>query len=250
MLDRPLQLRRLLDRNDREMSSLVEMRDDDMQFRCTARQGRSLVSAARSQWVLWTRFETGTIARRQPYFVDFIRGSTVEILVRTVLVVPDNVPNELCVEVSQAQWHEDAADEFVFERSIEAFDDGDGAMLPERAEAGLDSVRGAPELVMVAELAALVADDVLGRLAAKRDCQVEGARHRFATGRFAEGLREDALSRVLVDYGKDAVGKGPGLAEGKRDPRHPEALTRGDGREVDMPGMPGISSGNDLSGFT
>jgi hypothetical protein len=109
-------------------------------------------------------FETWPIAGREPALVDFIRGSTSKILMWTVLVVPDDVADEFVVEGREPERYEDSADEFVFEGSVEAFKDGDGAVLSEGAEARFDAARVAPEFVFFSELSALVTDDVLPRL--------------------------------------------------------------------------------------
>lgn len=81
------------------MSSIVEMGPDKLQVGCAARQGRGLVSDAHFHRVVWMWFESRTIARRGSGFVNFVRSSTAKRLVRTVLVVPADVADELVVEV-------------------------------------------------------------------------------------------------------------------------------------------------------
>ena len=186
------------------MSSFVEMCHDELQVGCATRQDRGLVSVVSFQRIVRTWFESRTIARRGSGCVDFVRSSTAKRLVRTVLVVPDDVANELVVEVGQTYWHDDLSDQFILECSIESFDDGNGAVLSERTKARLDALRVAPELVTFTELRTLVADDVLGRSATKRDCQIESVRNRLGAGTLTERFGEDALSREVVDDREDA----------------------------------------------
>ncbi len=107
---------------------------------------------------------------------------------RTVLVVPADVADEFFVEFGCSQRNEDLTNQLGFECSVESLDDGDGAVLSEGAETGFDAMRVAPEFVGIAELSALVADDVLWGFATKGNGQVERFCNGSGIGGFAKSF--------------------------------------------------------------
>ena len=95
--------------------------------------------------------------------VELVGRPAVEVLVRSVLVVPVEVAGQFFSHVAAAQWDDDAACSLLFERSVEALDHGNAAVLSDGAEAWSDVLPLTPGLEAVApELRALVTDDVLG----------------------------------------------------------------------------------------
>jgi hypothetical protein len=103
----------LIDRNDRQMPTAVNMRDDDLQVDCALRQGRIWAPVARFQRVLRSGFESWTVACSETAFGDFVRRFAIKQLARTVLVIPNDVTDELIVEVEQSKRDDDSSDKFV-----------------------------------------------------------------------------------------------------------------------------------------
>jgi len=104
-------------------------------------------------------FAGGSSARQ-----DFERGGSTEALVRPVRRVPGDVRGHRAVHLLNAEWDEDAAQVLLLEGAEEALDDGDAAVLAQRAPARTHLVPPAPRPVRGAgELTALVADEVLRR---------------------------------------------------------------------------------------
>src|SRR5690606_20685629 len=92
----------------------------------------------------------------------FLRRPTVEALMRPVGPKPSGVAVELGLEGLGLERDQEQSAALGLHASPEALNDGDGAVLADGAPAWLDPPSGAPASIILAELDALVADEVLG----------------------------------------------------------------------------------------
>ena len=129
----------------RKVSAVVKMRDDKLEFHAALASG----------------LET----QAGPFLVrsHLVRRPPCQSLMRPVRVVPREVETEFMPHVGQPQGHEDGACAFGLHGADEPFEDGDAAVLADRAEAQVDLPAPCPAFEGRAiELAAPVADEVPG----------------------------------------------------------------------------------------
>src|SRR5262249_15223571 len=131
----------------------------------------------------------------------------------------------------------------------EPLDDGDTAMLANRAKARSDIVPLAPAPVSLGgkELPSLVADQVSWCSACRRNgrsqenAQVDGSWYR------AEQSKSECTTGVMVQDDRQPPAERPRLRQRERKPGTPEAHLRRDDRDVDMPDVIGPFCRHDLA---
>jgi len=129
----------------RKMSLALEMRDRELEFHAAPASG---LEARAGRLVRLDRLQ---------------RRSSSKSLMRAVLVVPREVEREFVPYVGEPQRHEDRASALGLHGADEPLDDGDAAVLADRAEAQVDLPAPCPAFQGRAiELAAPVADEVPG----------------------------------------------------------------------------------------
>ena len=138
---------------DQKHDLLARFAIDGRCWRCTGCLG----------WPKWPYLDARLFVCGGAVVVDFVGRSTVEELVRPMLVVPVEMTDQFSPHVFSSQWNGDSACALVFERADETFDNSDAAVFANGSKTRLDAFTLAPSLECVApELRAFVADDVLG----------------------------------------------------------------------------------------
>jgi hypothetical protein len=158
-----------------------------------------------------------------------------------MFVVPVNETDRRITKPVSANGDNGQCTHELLESSDEPLNDGDAAVLSNRAEAWFDPFPFAPTLVTsTPELTAFVADDIfwpdLGttdRCAQKRS-NVDGA------WLFLEYSNPDGLTRPVIHHDCDPPTKRPTLRQSKRKPGSPESAARWHDRHINMPNMVGI----------
>ena len=83
--------------------------------------------------------------------VKFIGCFTFDALMGANLIIPSQVKSQFLAEVGKAEWNHYPPSAFRFHRTDEAFDNGDGTVLPDRAVTWPDVFSFAPLLKSTAE---------------------------------------------------------------------------------------------------
>lgn len=97
--------------DDRQMVAVLEMADNEPQHRHASDVATMLGSRFGSAYLA-----SRSVPRRLHSGADLVWRATSKPLVRAMLVVPNDVCNELCLELGQSTWHEDASSALVLER--------------------------------------------------------------------------------------------------------------------------------------
>ena len=172
-----------------------------------------------------------------------------EALVRTVVVVPEDVGFDLAAHGGEAHREDGKpGEELGLQGAEEAFDESDAAALSDGAEARTDPTAAAPVAVVVLKLGALIGEDVPGGDAGATASGVEEASD-VACGGLSEEepARNDGAGVVVEDSGEPEA-EGPALEESLREPRHPEAGDEREEGEVDVPDVVGVACGDGAGG--
>ena len=112
---------------------------------------------------------------------------------------------------------------FFFEAADESLLDGDAAMPANCAEPGANVVVVAPFEVVLAELAALIADGVLRRASSTPARLVKYKADLGARGSPLKNSKAERAPRPVVNDDCNPPAEGPGLGEGKGQPTGPES---------------------------
>jgi hypothetical protein len=86
-----------------------------------------------------SNLEFGLVARWESSFVDFVRRTGSTRLVRTMFVVPGCIRDQILLEGICGKGHDDAARALAFQRSDEAFHDGNRAVLSDGSKTRFDA---------------------------------------------------------------------------------------------------------------
>ena len=161
-----------------------------------------------------------------------------------VVSVPNEVGVELALDPDEREGHDDAPEALVLHRSNEALDDGDAAVLAERAVARADAVSSAPRAVRALKLHSLIGDDVLGDRSGVPDAAIEESADFVVGGLLFEDGPCDHVAGEVIDDDRDPGAKRPALRESLWDPWHPESEEDGHDGEVDVPDVVGSVGGD------
>lgn len=206
------------------------------------------LAVARSVGPARSRLESSSLHR--PARVDLIGRLTAESRVGTMVVVPPRVQLNLVARRDQGQRNEKAPGRLLLDGSNEPLYDGDARGFANTPVARPDTSTLAPALETAApELSALVGNHVPVCGATCPDGSFEEALDVGRRGDPREHREAHTSPRYLVDRGHDPPAVRPTLRQRERKPRDPEAGSRRERRQIDVPRVPGIP-GNDPSTST
>ena len=175
-------------------------------------------------------------ACRERAVVDLVGSPGAESRVRSLRVVPSDVVVELASECSPGQRHDgQQARALVLQRSDVPFDDGQAPVFADSAESLLDAVTTAPGVELLCrELRAVVGDQVCWPAPDSSTRSPEEVRNLPGGWLFLEVRGPDGSPGEVIDGDGDPPAERPAQWQRERQPRDPEATTRGDHREVDV----------------
>ena len=136
-----------------------------------------------------------------------------------VLVVPFDDLTDLVLECTLLLGDRDPPQEF-FDRPVEAFDDGDTAMLADGTEARQDVHGLAPDLseVIAIKLGSLIHDQVLGSDPLNEHDSRQPGSHFLGRGPALEDGESHGSPGIVIDHVKQPPAHGPTLPEGVGNP--------------------------------
>jgi hypothetical protein len=204
-------LRCPLEGDDRQVPVSTEPLDAKLQVHagCPAHLGMRR-GARRPAWPVWPRLESRASARGRDTPISFLRGAAAEELMRAERVVPVRVECKAALKASPIQRDDSPTQELLLHAEDEPFDHGNAAVLADGTVAGVDLAATAPPLeACTPELAALVADDVLGPGPGAADSVVEELADLPTIGLLAEDRdAHDSPGEMVQDDG-DPPGERP-----------------------------------------
>ena len=168
---------------------------------------------------------------------DFVWRRIPHRRVRPGLVIPVLEPRQGGAETAVLERHHVVCKGFFFEGADEALLDGDAAMPANCAEPGANVVVVAPFEVVLAELAALVADGVTRRASSPPGRLVKYKADLGARGSPLKDSKAERAARPVVNDDCNPPAEGPGLGEGKGQPTGPESGACRDSRRVEAPNV-------------
>src|SRR5208283_2637553 len=152
-------------------------------------------------------------------------------------VVPALEPRQGSAEGAVLERHHFVCKTFFFEGADEALLDGDAAMPANCAEPGANVVVVAPFEVVLAELAALIADGVLRRASSTPGRLVKYKADLGARGSPLKNSKAERAARPVVNDDCNPPAEGPGLGEGKGQPSGPKSCAGRDSGGVEAPNV-------------
>ena len=218
--------------------------------RASEGRGHQLESSSNlgSGWHPWRR--TGALGRvpcprlKAPAAVggtssmkDLVRCRTAHRRVRSDLVAPVLEPRQGGAEGTVLERDELVRKSLIVEDADEALLHGDAAMPANCAEPGANVVVVAPFEVVLAELAALIADGVLRRASSPPGRLVKYKADLGTRGSPLESSKAERASRPVVNNDCNPPAEGPGLGEGKGQPTGPESCAGRDSGGVEAPNV-------------
>jgi len=216
----------------RKMSLALEMRDRELEFHAAPASG---LEARAGRLVRLDRLQ---------------RRSSSKSLMRAVLVVPREVEREFVPYVGEPQRHEDRASALGLHGADEPLDDGDAAVLADRAEAQVDSPALRPRSETGAvKLAAPVADEVSGLCFVPAHHSAEKGADLLGSGLFREDGEADGRRGEVIEHHGNPPAERPDLRQSERKPGGPEARAGRDDREVHVPEVVGPVGGDNAVGM-
>ena len=145
---------------------LPAVKVSDGQFQAHARVAPHLGLGSGTAGITWPALPglpSRTLVGGSDPAIRFVGCPASQRRVWPVLIEPVNVGLDLLAEGSLAQGDRDSPQTLVLQGQDEPFDHGETAVLPDSSEAWPDPTALAPSLeVVTSELAALIADEVLG----------------------------------------------------------------------------------------
>lgn len=164
---------------------------------------------------------------------------------RAEAVVPVNIVFGLPDKLLTPQRHDGPPEAFIFHGQDKPFDDGDAAVLVDRAESRPDLATPAPAFEGHApELAALVADDISWQGFGLANSFGQKIPDLPAVWLLAEDGYAHNLPGKMIDDRGDPPAERKALRQGERQPGCPEAAD-GHGSQIDVPDVVGIVGSND-----
>ena len=212
--------------DDGEVALLVDVRDHELE------SAHAMAAAPR---IRRTGLVAGLVARGRAAAKALARRLTVDRRMRPLFVVPADVGVEAGTQRLGVQRNDDLSKMLVLHRADEPLDHGDAPFLSDCAKARADARAAAPATIAVAELRALVADEMARRATGARDRCVENLLGLFRARLLSEDGESDDGARVVVDDDGDPPREWPSLHDRGRNPRRPESAEGGDDGQVDVP---------------
>ena len=158
-----LELRGLLQFDDRQMPAASQVAHDELEMLATSpahsggRPGARRASRPSSPWL-----EPWRSRSRQALKVDFIWSRRLQAAVRAMSVVPLDEEANLAPECSPIQWHENATERLALHGPHEPLDHRDAAVFLDGPETLVNATPSAPSPEsLVGELRPLVGDEVV-----------------------------------------------------------------------------------------
>ena len=199
--------------HDREFRVILEPSDPQLHHIARLSANRNLRrSAAAAGGIPSARLKPSARIRRPLGQEHLGRSGTLERRMRPALIVPLNESRQGSAKAADPERDQDAPQVFLLHSAHETLNDGNAAVAPDRAKPGLHARTSAPLAVFVAELSALVRNDV-----------ARGA---------SDPLRRLELEHLAHQCSPPA--ERPALDDRQRHPRHPEATGRHE-RQVHVP---------------
>jgi hypothetical protein len=207
------------------MSAALDATDDRLErpIRASSEARRQITTRERK---VRAGLEPRVVASRNSPLEPFSRCGAAERGMGPRVVVPKHEGIQPSLHRCQRARDEDLAQALVLQRLDHALEDGDRAVLTDRAEARLDGVCRTPIAVVTAELRAAIADDVPRRSACGGNSPIE---QRDDVGRgclLVEHGGGDHCAGEVIEHNSDVPGEGPEDRKGERPPGYPEAPSR------------------------